>query len=50
MFQKLEQTLGGLKLPPANQREETGDETANKKTDAPIDRSSNSMFIWAWGV
>ena len=37
MSQKLKQTLGGLKLAPANQREETGDETANKKTDALVD-------------
>ena len=34
--QKLKKTLGGLKLAPANQRGQTGDETANKKTDALI--------------
>ena len=37
MSQKLKQTLGGPKLTPANQKEETGDETANKKTDALVD-------------
>ena len=43
MSQKLKLTLGGLKLAPANQklapanqRRQTGDETANKKTDALV--------------